>query len=56
VANPEHLAKLKDGVEAWNKWRAEARVAPDLTRAHLGGANLAAADLSGANLTKARLG
>jgi uncharacterized protein YjbI with pentapeptide repeats len=56
VANPEHLAKLKDGVEAWNKWRAENPVAPDLTRAHLGGANLAAANLSGANLTKARLG
>jgi uncharacterized protein YjbI with pentapeptide repeats len=56
VANPEHLAKLKDGVDAWNKWRAAEPVTPDLTRAHLGGANLAAADLSGANLTKARLG
>ena len=21
TANPEHLAKLKEGVEAWNKWR-----------------------------------
>ena len=21
MANPEHLAKLKEGVEAWNKWR-----------------------------------
>lgn len=56
MANPEHLAKLKDGVETWNKWRAANAVTPDLTRAHLGGANLAAADLSGANLTKARLG
>jgi uncharacterized protein YjbI with pentapeptide repeats len=56
VANPEHLAKLKGGVEAWNKWRAAAPVAPDLTRAHLGGVNLAAANLSGANLTKSRLG
>jgi hypothetical protein len=21
MANPEHSAKLKEGVEAWNKWR-----------------------------------
>jgi hypothetical protein len=21
MANPEHVAKLKEGVEAWNKWR-----------------------------------
>ena len=56
MANAEHLAKLKEGVEAWNRWRASSEVAPDLTRAHLGGANLAAADLSGANMTKARLG
>jgi len=21
MSNPEHLAKLKEGVEAWNKWR-----------------------------------
>ena len=23
MANPEHLAKLEEGVEAWNKWREE---------------------------------
>ncbi|MGA2411123.1 MAG: hypothetical protein ABSG46_12140 [Candidatus Binataceae bacterium] len=23
MANPEHLAKLKEGVEAWNQWREE---------------------------------
>ena len=21
MANPEHLAKLKEGVEVWNQWR-----------------------------------
>lgn len=23
MANPEHLAKLREGVEAWNAWRKE---------------------------------
>ncbi len=36
MANPEHLAILDKGVEAWNRWQAENRdVLPDL-----GGANL----------------
>jgi len=36
MANPEHLAKLKEGVEAWNKWRVEhPDVLPDLTSANL---------------------
>ena len=53
MANPEHLAKLKEGVKVWNqrdkfKWA-------DLTRADLNGMNLSGADffrvgLHGANL------
>lgn len=61
MANPEHLRILKQGVEAWNKWRLENRdVYPDLSGAHLSkadlnGAYLRWADLSGAHLNQARL-
>ena len=51
MANPEHLAILKQGVEEWNKWRMEqSDVMPDLSEA-----DLYAADLSGANLRDADL-
>lgn len=51
MANPEHLAILKQGVEDWNKWRDKNRdVQPDLI-----GANLRGADLSGANLKDTNL-
>ena len=66
MANPEHLEKLKDDINAWNKWRKENRdVKPDLSRsdlleanlrgANLRGANLSGASLSGANLSGANL-
>ncbi len=36
MAKPEHLKILKEGVEAWNKWRGKnAEVGPDLSRADL---------------------
>jgi uncharacterized protein YjbI with pentapeptide repeats len=41
MANPEHLAILKQGVKAWNKWRHEnAEIRPDFDGANLNGANL----------------
>ena len=71
MANPEHLARLQEGVKPWNKWRQEnPSVQPDFSEAlligaHLEGANLSQADLnwvrlaganlSGANLSKALL-
>jgi len=66
MANEEHLAILKEGVAAWNEWRAQhLDIRPNLGRANLGGANLSRADLSrvylrhanlsGANLRGARL-
>lgn len=61
MANPEHLKILKQGVEAWNKWREEnPDIKPDLSQADLSGANLSeaffgTADLSAANLSEADL-
>ena len=56
MANEEHLAVLKRGVEAWNQWRQKnPEVRPDLGRAKLARANLRGADLSGADLSGADL-
>jgi uncharacterized protein YjbI with pentapeptide repeats len=57
MANPEQLATLKLGVEAWNRWRLEyPHVASDLRGAELGGAKLARANLDGTCLNGAYLG
>jgi hypothetical protein len=51
MANKEHVALLKQGVEVWNKWREEnPHIIPDLY-----GAYLNAADLNGATLVEADL-
>jgi uncharacterized protein YjbI with pentapeptide repeats len=66
MANPKHLAKLREGAVAWNRWRQEhPKVKPDVSKADLssldlnsadaGGANFVGANLSGANLSSARL-
>jgi hypothetical protein len=61
VANPEHLAILKEGVAEWNHWRAACREEKpdlreaDLRMAHLFGANLSRANLTGADLSQANL-
>lgn len=66
MANPEHLAILKQGVKKWNQWREEdSTVEPDLAgarlvnadlnRAKLGKANLSGADLTHAHLCRAEL-
>ena len=49
MANEEHLKVLREGVDAWNAWRAKqpAKFASDLS-----GADLYGADLRGANLTR----
>jgi len=56
MANKEHLARLKQGVEAWNQWReANLPVQPDLSMANLRGADLSRANLSRAQLIGANL-
>jgi uncharacterized protein YjbI with pentapeptide repeats len=56
MANPEHLAKLREGLTAWNQWRKEDRdIAPDLREADLGGISLDGVDLHRADLYKVNL-
>jgi len=61
MANPEHLAILKKGIEAWNRWRVEnPDIRPnfsgaDLRWAQLRWAQLREADLNRANLRRANL-
>lgn len=47
----DHLARLAEGVQAWNRWRVETPAArPCLAGARLQGASLAGIDLHGADL------
>ena len=56
MANPEHLAILKQGVEAWNKWREEnPEVKPELSSADLTGFKLERVNLQGAKLRNTNL-
>jgi len=65
MPNDDHIVLLRRGAAAWNAWRAERDVAPDLSRAGLRGldlsgfnlsrADLQGADLRGTNLSQANL-
>jgi Pentapeptide repeats (8 copies) len=56
MANKEHLQLIKQGVDAWNRWRNEhADIRPDLIEADLVRAELIEADLSAAKLIQADL-
>jgi uncharacterized protein YjbI with pentapeptide repeats len=57
MANEERLARLKQGVDAWNAWRDEnPSIEPHLTEANLTEANLSRAFLTMADLREAHLG
>jgi hypothetical protein len=50
MAHEQQLAILKQGVEAWNDWRARNWVnKPDLRDANLGGTDLRSANVHGAD-------
>ena len=56
MANDEHVAILKKGVDVWNKWRDKnPNIRPDLRQANLSGANLSGAILGWAILYTANL-
>ena len=56
MGNPEHLSKIREGVEPWNAWReANLQIRPDLFKANLSGAKLSEAILSWAKLIEADL-
>ena len=56
MANKEHLARLKQGVDAWNAWRGEnPTIHPRLLEADLSGACLTGAILTGADLSGAHI-
>ncbi len=58
MANPEHLQILKQGVEAWHRWRMQhnRNITPDLSEANLNRTDLSRANLHKANLRGASLG
>jgi uncharacterized protein YjbI with pentapeptide repeats len=51
MGNEDHIARLKNGVAAWNAWRDRNRN----IRPNLSGADLSEADLSGAQLVDSDL-
>jgi uncharacterized protein YjbI with pentapeptide repeats len=55
MARDEHIAMLLRGAVAWNGWRSEHDVTPDLSQAALRGRDLSGFDLSRADLRRADL-
>ncbi|MGB9367435.1 MAG: toll/interleukin-1 receptor domain-containing protein, partial [Xanthobacteraceae bacterium] len=55
MANREHIRKLRLGIGAWNSWRLETKVEPDLSYAKLSGADLRRANLSKTDFSHAEL-
>ncbi|MBK8174668.1 MAG: toll/interleukin-1 receptor domain-containing protein [Rhodospirillales bacterium] len=57
MANEQHLAQLRAGVDAWNDWREQhpRQILPNLNGANLNGADLSCALLVEADLREAKL-
>jgi uncharacterized protein YjbI with pentapeptide repeats len=55
MANPEHVAKLKEGRDAWNAWRKSTDEKPDLAGVELTDFSIKRYDLVSANFSDAKL-
>lgn len=55
MANPNHVARLKESADAWNRYRKESAETPDLNEADLSGVSIAGADLRGALMLRTNL-
>ncbi|MEL6500368.1 MAG: pentapeptide repeat-containing protein, partial [Cyanobacteria bacterium J06623_1] len=54
MANPEHVALVKEGVEVWNSWyEKHRRVVPDFSQANFSNLNLSGINFKKANLERA---
>jgi uncharacterized protein YjbI with pentapeptide repeats len=54
MSNPEHSAKLQEGIGAWNEWRAGHAITPDLRDVDLSNRDLSGIDLRGVDLRGVR--
>jgi hypothetical protein len=55
MANREHVARLREGIDIWNAWRRTAHLAPNLEDADLADFNLERVNLEAANLNGVNL-
>ena len=55
MADPNHLSKLLEGVDAWNNWRIDNNIPVDLSWSDLAGQDLTGADLRFVNFEHANL-
>jgi uncharacterized protein YjbI with pentapeptide repeats len=55
MANPEHVARLEEGADAWNEWRGTSDETPDLSGMELVGVSLDTYNLGSADFSSAYL-
>ena len=55
MANKEHVGMLGEGADAWNQWRKDQAITPDLSGADFSSKDLSGAWLQDSNLSRANL-
>ena len=56
MANADHVATIREGVDCWNSWRSKNSARPDFSKTNLHGINLWGADLAKSDFREANLG